>query len=660
MLSITENHLSMASKILMSRLTRPSAIDTIIVAAHLINPSYKLENYCNRFIGCFDLRPDNNVCFYLAARYHPDERITHLFVYYLNCDYDRIQEAEIEALKPYLPNIGDSDSDLKVGIIIVRCTSHPSTYLSTLIEAIDFTIGPQLISNFVPLQIINTDVRDLAIGPHNDIVTNCDGILSAEAVSKFQMIAEDHKVELSIDDESARLSNPEVILLRTNGHLMGIICSEEAKLANYILMHKNQFENIEHYARIKRLISNWMNMPLHHCCSRFFGNNTLNCSDKLVQYSLFMALEFRPHVLTVIRENELRYLFEGKNVLAQNTPNFERIVPNSSCNIDNRSRSVTPALESASQIQLIFNSQRHYPQALIGSFDSQGTEIVEPYDWKNDILTWREVSKERRRIKDSIVPPVHIIEPFTDFTQSYLVFMPCYNNAVRLMGQIWDRYAKTVVFPKIIASADKGEISKEGAHFLIYPVEDLSGAECLLIVDEVKSEWIFLKPGNEEHKDATYFAEVTRKYLMSLFNELESYQYRAVPITSTFHRGYSKVHLLMSLYVISRLFQYSVSLPQKVIYGEWELRRYASNICAELQYNNSEYNMENNLIDDRGRLKEGAKESYPSPLVCDTCVVPKDQCMFCKKRGFKNLGRHLSMKHGGQAHFANTSRLEFD
>lgn len=38
-------------------------------------------------------------------------------------------------------------------------------------------------------------------------------------------------------------------------------------------------------------------------------------------------------------------------------------------------------------------------------------------------------------------------------------------------------------------------------------------------------------------------------------------------------------------------------------------------------------------------------------------VVPKDQCMICKKRGSKNLDRHMAIKHGGLAVAARAVKL---
>jgi hypothetical protein len=111
------------------------------------------------------------------------------------------------------------------------------------------------------------------------------------------------------------------------------------------------------------------------------------------------------------------------------------------------------------------------------------------------------------------------------------------------------------------------------------------------------------------------------------------------------------------MYYIAKSFQYSVQLPLKIVYNERDLRLYAHHYCLAVQVLNQEYNLDNNLISDDGGLLSGSRVSLPSPTQYERAVVPSDICPFCKKRGFTNLGRHMSMKHGGQAQTANIVRL---
>lgn len=255
-------------------------------------------------------------------------------------------------------------------------------------------------------------------------------------------------------------------------------------------------------------------------------------------------------------------------------------------------------------------------------------------------MVWLDVSKNRRAIRDSIIPPVHIIKPYMDLTQSYLKYLPCYKEALELAGEIWNRYAPTVVFFQPLITSDRDVPGRRGARFLIYAMENPNeGEDIIIVADRVFKKWILISASNREYRDSDYF-DFSWSTVRD-FRELHGFEGEAILITSSFHTRYPRVHLLMSLYVISRLFRYGTELPKKIIYGEWELCKYASNICAELQIVNAQHNIDNYLVDASGALLD-----LPSSLGYELSVVPKDQCMFCKKRAFNNLGRHLSMQHG--------------
>lgn len=319
-------------------------------------------------------------------------------------------------------------------------------------------------------------------------------------------------------------------------------------------------------------------------------------------------------------------------------------------------RSKTVSAPKSSQTRLRLNKDGRFDN-LDDDYDSQRTTIVAVNVWKTDLEILNDVSRERRSIKDSIIPPIHDMFPHSDYTQSYIKHFPTYKEALKLIVLIWNRYAPTVLFYDPLIAEDRMVQNRKGMRFLVYALESIfDGEDFLVIADQVKRKWIVISPSNRAVTDKFHY-EVFERSLRS-FDELQGFTGEAILMTSSFHAQYTRLHLAMSLYVISRLFKYSVDLPQKVIYGEWELRRYAHNICAELQFINTQYNIDNNLVDDNGFLKEGAKESLPSPLVYEVSVVPKDQCMFCKKRYFNNLGKHLSMKHGQKAQFANRKRQE--
>lgn len=653
--------LHLASKVLLSRLTRPKTVEIDILFEHLIDPSsdisVNIERSIGRSIGCFSVTSDDTACFYLAVRADPDDLVTHVFVYYLNRDHNCIQDDEMEVLKRYIPSLNNVSTSIKFGVINIRCRLNPKLYLSMFLEAIDYTLGPQLVDQFLALRVIN--IEDLINFPStNNPLLFCEGKLSPSCKQEMLNICKDFGYNLSFCHDTERLHNPSVVLYRFHGHLIGIIFHEDSKTANYITVHPNQVSDEESFAELKSITNSWFDHELqYHLLTRLSVSKSTYCYGNLIRYAFWLALNFKPHVLAYIKENELLYLCEGKICHKIQTSPFK--TPRSgykAAGISSRRTSSNNSQASQTRVDVVtnlrFSGVTGRPELLKEIFDSQMTELLESRDIYPEISFWKEVSKQRQRIRDSIVPPIHYIKPLSDFTQSYLMFLPCYTEAVRFMAKLWNNFATTIVM------FDKYEVSNlVDPRFIIYSNKTSTNLDFLLIVDQSIREWIYLQPENSDHKDGSYFEEITRRYCQATFPHIADYNCRSVPIVhGNCHKGYTRLHLLMSLYVLTRLFRYSVSLPQKIIYGEFELRKYAASICTQLQLNNSEYNIEKGLIDDDGYLKEGAKESLPSPLRFEPTVVPKDQCMFCKKRGFNNLGRHMSMKHGGQALAANLSR----
>lgn len=655
MIPVEAKHIYIASRILSSRLSRPSTMDITIADTLFSSLSFKPESVFTRFFGAFNSRPDSTLVFYLFGREDPDKSFSHVFVYYINETYKYIDYLDVEALKHCFPNIKKLKRDVEVGIINVKISGHPATYLSVLIEVIDFTAGRRLIENFEKLQVVNTDTRNLSIG-EKDIykLNHCDGQFSETSLYLLRRLVVSSSERLHIYEPGDKVENPELTLIKSNGHMIGLSYCKELKLANYILIHDNQFLDEDHYARIRRDVKDFIISGVsHNVCTRLFPGNSMRCDDKMVVIALALVLDMQPHVMTLITEREIRYFappdadFSGFRGLKYPETKFKLEL---TCSTQNSQVSSTEP-----HIDLVFSSQKCYPKAIHVPADSQATQIIGQNELRTQLEFWREVADQRRRIRDSIVPPVHMIEPFSDFTQCYVRFMLCYESAAKFIGKIWNSYAKTVVFKVIRLSFNKDEDYEKDARFLIYPFETAVGEDSLIIVDTSEREWIFIRPGNEEFKDASYFNDCC-KYIFSVFPELMDYSKRTVSISSHFHEDCHKLHLLMSLYVIARLFRYCVALPKKIIYHEYEFRKYASNICLELQRVNSEYNVKHDLVDSNGYLLEGAYESLPSPLkYVKPSVVPKDQCMFCGERGFSNLGRHMSVKHGGQLSGRQTS-----
>lgn len=190
--------------------------------------------------------------------------------------------------------------------------------------------------------------------------------------------------------------------------------------------------------------------------------------------------------------------------------------------------------------------------------------------------------------------------------------------------------------------------------FLILPVYSQTNA-ALIIIDWVRKEWAYLNPDNEAARNRSLFMGL-EALIKQYYPDFASIKGLVIMTSARFHKNLPWIHLLMALYYIAKLFRVSVRLPIRVNYTEKAFRGYCWELCYSLQRANLRHNLSNNLIEESGDLKEGAVYSYPCQLAYDRSVVPTDQCAFCGKRGFNNLGRHLYMAHGGQSADANIAR----
>lgn len=640
----------------MSRLTRPNSVDVNIIEDHLNiadELTINIERICGRFIGCFYVTPDQMCCFYLLAREIPDEDISHVVVYYLNSEYETVQNSELELLRKYIPNAMGKHDNVKVGLVNVNINSNEHYHLSLFVDAIENSLGPNLLTQFKSFQVIEVEPQDLSSNPLGRQFYNyCGGVLSPRFEEEFQQIAHNFKISFGISERNKWLNSPKISLVSSREHYITTLYLEEAKIVNSLLIHKHQFVSEDHLSEYKALVNRFYNNQVKHfLSSRLDFGNTASCDDHLLSCATVLALNFQPHIFFCLRKNELIHFAEiqssGKLVMSENNPDMNKTV---SRRYDSANSSPRVA---ANAVRLNIYNDGRYPIIVEPYIDSQATEVMENSELNVEMFFWKDIVKERQKIKDSIVPPIHFMEPFNDLTRRYLEFLPCYEHGLKHLAELWSRHAKSAV---IRHNYEACKLSAD-VRFVIYHFKSYDDLDCLIVIDHESHEYIFLQPDNEEHKDSTKFSVVARRFKDVWFEEYSDYIGRAVLISNgKCHQDYPRLHLLMSLYVIFRLFSYSVELPKKIIYGEWELRKYANNICTQLQVVNSEYNIKNSLIDDQGYLKEGAMQSLASPLRLDNGVVPKDQCMFCKRRGFNNLGRHMSMAHGGQAQMASSSR----
>jgi len=175
------------------------------------------------------------------------------------------------------------------------------------------------------------------------------------------------------------------------------------------------------------------------------------------------------------------------------------------------------------------------------------------------------------------------------------------------------------------------------------------------ILDLEQREYGILCTANRKDREEEVMCLARRFLVENTFPELETWKGHLIIPPTFFHPELEYPHLLMSLFYIGKYFHYAVRLPHKVLYQERDFREYCHDVVLKLNIANYERNkLMGSLIG--GDLRDDGFAMPSLTVHYDRAVVATDQCPFCKRRYFRNLGRHMVMAHGGQAKRANLTR----
>lgn len=230
-MSFGARHLKLAATVLKSRFTRPTTIDVTILEHDLIEESVKIDQQVSRFVGCFGIREDGSLCFYLVCRNPLTDKVTTVFVFYLNEPYEEVQECEMAVLSRYIPSLSSLNHKIDIGIINIVNSLNVTTNLSVLLEAIDYCVGSQLVRRYEPLREIITDIGDLKYGGNNSLnLSYCNGIMSDTMRDKYVSCAEKNwSIKFNVYKQGDIVKDPGLGLLRSRGHYIGVLYNSETR-----------------------------------------------------------------------------------------------------------------------------------------------------------------------------------------------------------------------------------------------------------------------------------------------------------------------------------------------------------------------------------------------------------------------------------------------
>lgn len=674
----TDLSLRLATRILAHRLTRPTTIGVNILD-HDTGSDYSINENDGRFVGLFTIRPNGAPCFVLFARADLAGPINYMFVFYIRTNYKTVQTSEKVHYKKTLPGLFDKPPTIKSSVINIASQAPRTCDLFLLMQAVDFSIHPDLINHFRPHQVLDVH-KGSSLVCLNPLIgcPDCDirhedqeakQLWSDMKTLKFKVLRYDRiglpdKIPLDYD----------VAVFQHKSHLIYVIHYIPVKTLMILLPHSNQFATEVDCTDFINSIRDRMvpYKPKYIGATRFYGDPGSFCSSSSTVKACMLALISGSNLMTIIKQSDVDAVISNQDLAAASSSLHQARGESQSVDMPDEDIIESPV---SSQETVIYSQDSESSTIFIRVDGSDGDpEIISvggtPVSSQETVIyssEWLEremwINSKRPAMQAIFKLGIpHITRypyPQTDMTGRILNSSQYYYFELGHIADLWQAFTSVDISPPLQLDdlAQDNFMSYSRSRFHIYPLID-GTLNYLVIVDTAHKEWILVDPSNEAYKNGEKFSLVDEAIRASS-PALNAMQSRAIMITSHYHSDYPRIHLLMTVHHIGRLFKYAIKLPQKVIYAERDFRAYCFLICHFLQIANHEYNYSKGLVKSNGYLKYGALRSITSPVCYQRAVIPSDQCPFCKTRGHTPssiLGRHIAMKHGNLSSDYNATR----
>lgn len=654
-----DKDLQLLTRILGARLAQKAVIDYNIMNRETCLSPGDINQHFGRFVGYFTRRPQGDVCFILFARSNLMEDFDRVFAYYVNKKFFHIPKSESSAYA------FKSKTKLEPTVQMIQTDALKVFHPSVMIQMIVFTLSIHLLQDYKKYRLLKTGGSDLFLCFNPQIgFPNCEPTeLDDEAQRLREHIISRGFVCDTLDSTKPKNINADVDLLtvRYRSHLVFGIHYKNDKILNVLLPHVVQFAYQNEVKGLTALINRaFGSYQLSNIvASRLYSTANDVCNGATAMKACTLALH---HPYISIRDEELHAVMAESRLLKP-----IELPTQSNVSSTQSSRSlVIDDLEMSSPIDLA-TIEHHIddddvcevvslncgdleppePPIRASQMSSQGTVIM----GEDEVQVHLDFLASRRKAKDVLALPYPIdngIQAHSDPEDEYIMSKEFYLSQVGRMVSTFVGYTTaTMVDPSTLDNFqdEVGRTDQYKARFLVVPIVD-EQADALIVVDRQNEEWGYLNPDNLAWRYRHVF-ERTKASIGRSSSLLANYVGEAINMTSYYHTNYPRLHLLMALFHISKSFRYAAVLPRKVVYREKDFRAYAHQLYHELAVANALYNHENCLVKRNGFLHERAYKSMPSPIQFERAVVHEDQCVFCKRRGFRNLGSHMSMEHGG-------------
>lgn len=644
-------HLLIASKILSSRLQRPHQIGVSILEPD-VSSSTISKNHFGHSIGYFSIAIDKVPCFLL---FHRDStritgRISSIRVVFVNHEYTKIPEKILSEITRF--GLGEVDDNTRRSILILSSKEPLINHLSIMIEILETAFHPDYLEDSSPRKVWVIEVPS-----KNRFYTHRDKTIELasceergnepEEVGRYILALRSRGFKFLYYDIRKPATIPrdfDVLQVRVENHFVYAVNYPASNIIYFLFPH-NPFSVSNQQKILSQLAPRFPGCRCH--TTNTYGFPERCNSVDMLKASILMLI-FQPHGLISIKFKDIESM----------SSQLETFITSTDVRKDHPESSQAGSQTSTISLKVDYVLDWHFGLSKIPGRHLRPTTLSR-FNYESVMNTGSALTEVRKRFdaipKDEV--PSIPTGSYNGSSESILQDTNIFSRAFASVTETWKRYVDV----RIVNSLRLSQLSRIAdldvtmARFTVLPIVDMTAKTYLMLVfDNMKLEFLFFNAEFNAEKTKSLFDLVTGV----IDTHLPDYCGQIVKLTSYYHKKYPLIHLLFGLYTMGNLFKYAVMFPKRIIYSEYHFRLYCFLFLYEKQLSNHEYNATRYLLNDDGSLKSGARFIFINQVNYERIVVPTDTCMFCRKRGFDNLGRHMSMRHGGQAQIASHSRLQ--
>lgn len=640
----------MLAKLLRQRLAHIVSFGFNIIDEDVAFKPANFSSHNGKCIGFFTRRPNEDLIFVLLVRQNPDTEISRLVVYYVNTGFTSIQDSERDLLLKRLPK------GIRISVVNIKTTVPSFSYPSFLMIVVEGTIAKRILDDYRPCYSVRNSggspfvVSNPGFCPKCDISTlNPEARRVWDAMSNFGLKI----ASFNCHSPSSIPKDFHILKIMSKGHLIYGIHFPARQLLVLLLPHRSQFGSMQEAETLVGQLKQHSKAGWKYVePMRYYTNPGVYCNDSEILKACIVAL-FQPFislsiidVMTLMPDSDIQ---QSVVACSQSDPPSR---PTSQIQIrDDEDDTIIDVVGTSPSVVCGFSQETTSSSSRLSTrsnicrsnLDLYQAEIlaeIKRMDVCSDLKIM--VSNYNYPLKNEVMPR-H--DPFGTMLDDPAFFL----EELQWIAYLFNAHT-TAVVPAVFTPEMLNDVvssnNEEPTRFFVIPFLD-EDFNAIVIVDRHNEEWGYINPNNDASRSNDVFNEIESAASKSC-KLIADYVGMPITITSQFHKEYPKIHLLMAVFHLAKLFRYATMLPRKIIYRETDFRGFCDRLILELRIANMNHNFENGHIRMDGYITE---DGYISPsssgIQFERSVVPLDQCCFCKKRGYNILVNHIVMAHGG-------------